>query len=118
MRKAVAFAMFLTSVLTNAEAIAEEAYKAPLFDSFEGQTFAPEGGLYYKDNAEQRAGVVEFDKTGGRDGKGALKLSVRSGCNVSADNCSERAEIWEPFWRVFSSNRSRSAMPRRSSTSD
>jgi hypothetical protein len=112
MKKAAALAMFLTSVLTSAEAIADEAYKTPLFDSFEGETFAPAGGLYYKDNAEQRSGVVEFDKTGGRDGKGALKLSVQPGCNVGADSCSERAEIWErpklrvpyftPVWYAFS----------------
>ncbi|MGV3548943.1 polysaccharide lyase [Rhizobium sp.] len=111
-KKVFALAMFLTSVLPGAEAIADEAYKTPLFDGFEGENFSREGGLYYKDNAEQRAGSVEFDRTGGRDGKGALKLSVRSGCNVSADSCSERAEIWErpelrvpyftPVWYGFS----------------
>ena len=112
MKKVAVLAMFLTSVLSSAEALADEAYKAPLFDSFEGDNFSPAGGLYFKDNAEQRAGSVEFDKTGGRDGKSALKLSVRSGCNVSADSCSERAEIWEkpelrvpyftPVWYGFS----------------
>ena len=112
MKKVVAFAMFLTSVLTTSEAIAGDAYKTPLFDGFEGTDFSAEGGLYYKDNAEQRAGLVEFDKTAGRDGRGALKLTVRPGCNVSADSCSERAEIWErpnlrvpyftPVWYGFS----------------
>lgn len=101
MKKAVAFVMFLTSVLSTTEALPDDAYKAPLFDSFEAGNFSTEGGLYYKDNAEQRAGIVEFDKTGGRDGRGALKLTVRSGCNIGADSCSERAEIWErPNLRV------------------
>ena len=57
MKKVVAFAMFLTSVLTTSEAIAGDAYKKPLFDGFEGTDFSAEGGLYYKDNAEQRAGL-------------------------------------------------------------
>jgi hypothetical protein len=112
MKKVAALAMFLTSVLSSAEARADDAYRAPLFDSFEGENFSAAGGLYYKDNAEQRAGSVEFEKTGGRDGKGVLKLSVRSGCNFSPDSCSERAEIWErpelrvpyftPVWYGFS----------------
>ena len=101
MKKVVAFAMFLTSVITSAEAIADPAYTTPLFDSFEGEDFSAQGGLYYKDNAEQQAGIVEFDRTAGRDGKGALKLTVRSGCHARADGCSERAEIWErPKLRV------------------
>ncbi|MCB1447796.1 MAG: polysaccharide lyase [Rhizobiaceae bacterium] len=101
MKKVVALAMFLTSVFSTSEAMADEAYRAPLFDGFEGRTFSAEGGLYYKDNAEQRAGIVEFDPTAGRDGRGALKLTVRPGCGVGADGCSERAEIWErPKLRV------------------
>jgi hypothetical protein len=112
MKKVAILAMFLTSLLTSQEAVAADAYKTPLFDSFDGENFSPEGGLYYKDNAEQRAGSVEFVPGAGIDGKGALKLSVRSGCNVSADSCSERAEIWErpklrvpyftPVWYGFS----------------
>lgn len=112
MKKVAVLAMFLTSVLASTEAIADDAYRTPLFDSFEGENFSPEGGLYYKENAEQRAGSVTFEKSGGRDGKGVLRLSVRSGCNVSADSCSERAEIWErpelrvpystPVWYGFS----------------
>ena len=31
-----------------------------LYDDFEGPDFSPTGGLYYKDNEEQRAGTVEF----------------------------------------------------------
>lgn len=101
MNKVAAFAMFLTTALPSTEVPAEESYRTPLFDSFEEQAFSEEGGLYYKDNAEQRAGVVEFDRTAGRDGRGALKLSVRSGCDLGADSCSERAEIWErPKLRV------------------
>lgn len=101
MKKVVAFAMFLTSVLPSTEAIADQSYRTKLFDSFEGGNFSAEGGLYYKDNAEQRAGIVEFDGTAGRDGHGALKLTVRPGCNIGAESCSERAEIWErPNLRV------------------
>lgn len=72
-----------------------------LEDRFEGQDFAPEGGLYYKDNAEQRAGSVEFQGADVFEGKGAIKLSVRPLCNALEDGCSERAEIWEkPELRV------------------
>lgn len=72
-----------------------------LEDRFEGQDFSPDGGLYYKDNAEQRAGSVEFQRADVFEGKGALKLSVRPLCEAADQNCSERAEIWEkPELRV------------------
>jgi hypothetical protein len=101
MIRVLAVAMFLTSALSPSAASADEAFRTPLFDGFEGDGFSAEGGLYYKDNAEQRAGLVEFDPKAGRDGGGALKLTVRPGCNVGADSCSERAEIWEkPDLRV------------------
>ena len=48
-----------------------------LADGFDGSDFAKEGGLYYKDNAEQKAGVVEFQKDVVHSGTGALKLSVK-----------------------------------------
>ena len=100
MRKAIAIAMFLVSAL-GTQAIADEPGKARLFDSFDGGTFSVEGGLYYKDNAEQRSGTVEFQNDVSLDGKGALKLSVRPGCGPKSDSCSERAEIWErPHLRV------------------
>lgn len=101
MKRVAAFAMFLTTALSTPEATADQAYKTRLFDSFEGEHFSQEGGLYFKENAEQRAGIVEFDRTGGRDGRGALKLTVRPGCHVGTESCSERAEIWErPNLRV------------------
>lgn len=66
-----------------------------LADGFDGSDFAKEGGLYYKDNAEQKAGVVEFQKDVVHSGTGALKLSVKPLCAASDEDCSERAEIWE-----------------------
>jgi hypothetical protein len=66
-----------------------------LVDGFEGSDFAEEGGLYYRDNFEQSAGVVEFQREVKRTGEGALKLSVRPLCTANEDGCSERAEIWE-----------------------
>jgi hypothetical protein len=72
-----------------------------LRDGFDGSDFSPAGGLYYKDNFEQSAGSVEFQKDVTRDGGGALKLSVKPNCSEQSDNCSERAEIWErPELRV------------------
>jgi hypothetical protein len=66
-----------------------------LRDGFEGADFAPEGGLYYRLNDEQAAGTVEFQGDQVRNGKGALRLSVRAMCAADAEGCSERAEIWE-----------------------
>ena len=101
MRKVAALAMFLASVLSSAEAIADDTTSAKLFDSFDGEGFSPLGGLYYKDNAEQRSGSFEFQKDVSLDGKGALKLTVRPGCGARSEDCSERAEIWErPHLRV------------------
>jgi hypothetical protein len=74
---------------------ADEAWRKPLFDGFEGSDFAPEGGLYYKNNFEQSAGKVEFQGDAVRTGKGALKLSVKPICPPTDEFCSERAEIWE-----------------------
>ncbi|WP_436006907.1 polysaccharide lyase [Rhizobium sp. LjRoot254] len=100
MKKAIAIAMFLASVLSSAEAIADDT-SARLFDSFDGADFSAAGGLYYKNNAEQRSGQVEFQKDVTLDGGGALKLTVRPGCGINREDCSERAEIWEkPQLRV------------------
>jgi hypothetical protein len=72
-----------------------------LTDGFEGSDFSPAGGLYYKENSEQAAGTVEFQRTEKRTGEGALKLSVRPLCPAGDELCSERAEIWErPALRV------------------
>lgn len=71
------------------------AQSTKLTDGFEGTDFTPEGGLYYRENAEQKAGSVEFQGDVVYEGKGALKLSVRSLCAPDDERCSERAEIWE-----------------------
>jgi hypothetical protein len=70
-------------------------WTVPLFDGFEGSDFSPAGGLYYRDNAEQRAGTVEFQKAVKLHGEGALKLTVEPLCGKDDGDCSERAEIWE-----------------------
>lgn len=66
-----------------------------LRDGFDGPTFSEAGGLYYRENFEQSAGHMEFQREVARDGGGALKLSVKPICPPSPDSCSERAEIWE-----------------------
>lgn len=71
------------------------AFEDMLVDGFDGPGFAPEGGLYYKENFEQSAGTVEFQKDVTRNGGGALKLSIKPLCPAAEEGCSERAEIWE-----------------------
>jgi hypothetical protein len=66
-----------------------------LEDGFDGSDFSETGGLYYKENFEQSAGIVEFQKDVARNGGGALKLSVKPLCPATNTSCSERAEIWE-----------------------
>lgn len=85
-------ALITTPTMTLADT---EAWRAPLVDDFEAQDFSPAGGLYYRDNAEQRAGTVEFQDKEVFAGKGALKLSIKPQCSTAEENCSERAEIWE-----------------------
>ncbi len=70
-------------------------YERRLFDGFEGTDFAPEGGLYYRENFEQSAGRYEFQSAVKRTGNGGLKLSIVPNCPADHDGCSERAEIWE-----------------------
>jgi hypothetical protein len=74
---------------------AGESWTAPLHDGFDGPDFSPAGGLYYRDNYEQSAGTIEFRRGAGRDGGGALKLSVRQIAPIVDFNHSERAEVWE-----------------------
>ncbi|MBB4063253.1 hypothetical protein GGR23_000414 [Gellertiella hungarica] len=82
-------------------ASAADALQQRLYDGFEGQDFAPEGGLYYKKNDEQAAGTFTFQSEEKFAGKQGLKLSVRENCASEIENCSERAEIWErPELRV------------------
>lgn len=81
-----------------------------LSDGFEEGQFSPLGGLYYKDNAEQRSGSVVFQSDDVHAGKAALRLTVGPTCharalrraqangaatNADEDNCSDRAEVWE-----------------------
>ncbi len=93
MRMGAALA-FATSLLMSGQAMADD-WQSVLRDGFESSDFAPEGGLYYRENFEQTAGRVEFERDMGRDGGGALKLSVKPVCPVVDDGCSDRAEIWE-----------------------
>lgn len=90
-----ALAWSCLSICISASAHAAETWRDVLRDGFEGRDFAKEGGLYYRDNAEQRAGTAEFQDKVVRTGKGALKLSVKALCPVGDGGCSERAEIWE-----------------------
>lgn len=78
-----------------APAIAEKASSQVLVDGFDGPDFSESGGLYYKENFEQSAGIVEFQKDVVRSGGGALKLGVKPLCPAANTSCSERAEIWE-----------------------
>lgn len=66
-----------------------------LKDGFEQGGFAPEGGLFYKDNPEQRSGQVIFGDAAPYSGAGALTLIAMPTCRPDAHGCSERAEAWE-----------------------
>jgi hypothetical protein len=74
---------------------ASEPTSEILRDGFDGSDFAPEGGLYYRKNFEQRAGTMEFQSEVKLTGSGALKLTVKPFCPKPRKGCSERAEIWE-----------------------
>lgn len=97
-----AASLFLPLVLLlAAPAQGDDALGTRLYDGFEGEDFAPGGGLYYKKNDEQAAGSFVFQSEDAFAGHRSLKLSVRENCEASAENCSERAEIWEkPDLRV------------------
>jgi hypothetical protein len=81
-----------------------------LSDGFEDRRFSAQGGLYYKDNAEQRSGRVAFQSEVVHSGQVALKLTVGPACHARSsrivpaqapgadegrDDCSDRAEVWE-----------------------
>jgi hypothetical protein len=66
-----------------------------LTDGFEQRGFAPEGGLFYKDNPEQRGGQVVFGTRSPLRGRGELTLTAMPSCDPRARACSERAEVWE-----------------------
>lgn len=69
-------------------------WRRPLRDDFDGDGFSPEGGLYYRQNFEQSAGSIAFQKNVRLSGGGALRLGVRPIASPQGDH-SERAEIWE-----------------------
>ena len=57
--------------------------------------FAPAGGLYYKQNFEQSAGTVDFQKDVELHGEGALKLSVKPMCPADDEGLQRACRIWE-----------------------
>lgn len=93
--RASLLALLAVSPLMMDLAAAQPAVEVELRDGFEGGDFAPEGGLYYRENFEQSAGTVTFQSETVHQGTGALRLSVKSLCPTEADGCSERAEVWE-----------------------
>jgi hypothetical protein len=71
-----------------------QAWWQPLRDDFDGPDFSPAGGLYYRDNYEQTAGTLQFQRDVSLSGTGALKLTIREIAPTEPDH-SERAEVWE-----------------------
>ncbi|MBL0373638.1 polysaccharide lyase [Rhizobium sp. KVB221] len=94
MTKTLATVSLLSSLLGTTPATADPL-NTTLTDGFDEDSFSAAGGLYYRDNEEQRAGTVEFQSAVTRSGRGALKLTVQPNCAAIRDGCSERAEIWE-----------------------
>jgi hypothetical protein len=72
-----------------------DRWRKPLYDGFEAKDFCPSGGLYFKRNPEQDAGIVEFQNQVTHSGNGALKLTLRAGRKETPQSGSQRAEIWE-----------------------
>jgi len=72
-----------------------DRWRKPLYDGFEGKDFSVSGGLYFKRNPEQDAGLVEFQSQVTYSGNGALKLSLGAGRGETRPGGSQRAEIWE-----------------------
>jgi hypothetical protein len=72
-----------------------DRWRKPLYDGFEGKDFSVSGGLYFKRNPEQDAGLVEFQSQVTYSGNGALKLSLGAGREEAGQDGSQRAEIWE-----------------------
>src|SRR6188474_2632690 len=94
MRNAIRLAGLAAACLMSGAAFAQSS-SVVLRDDFDGSEFAADGGLYYRNNFEQSAGTVEFQKQVKLHGAGALKLSVKPICKATDEGCSERAEIWE-----------------------
>lgn len=91
----LALAASLLVALIAPGAVRADGPAMKLIDDLDGPDFSPAGGLYYKENAEQRAGRLEFQSQVKLSGSGALKLSVLPNCFPAGEDCSERAEIWE-----------------------
>jgi Polysaccharide lyase len=87
-------ATLVVGALTMTSALADPS-QLRLRDDFEGEGFSPSGGLYYKDNAEQRAGKYRTQTDVVRSGSKGLSLSVVPQCRPDQSGCSERAEVWE-----------------------
>ncbi len=83
-----------TGLLSISSALADPS-QLKLRDDFEGEDFAPSSGLFYKDNAEQRAGRYRTQSDVVRSGSKGLALSVVPQCRADQRGCSERAEVWE-----------------------
>ena len=66
-----------------------------LHDGFDQAGFATEGGLFYKQNFEQRDGRVVFGAPAPFRGTGTLTLTAMPSCPPQSAKCSERAEVWE-----------------------
>lgn len=92
---AVAFGLVAPGAAPVRAEAGTETTQRILRDGFEQGGFAPEGGLFYKDNPEQRAGRVIFDRAAPYSGVGALTLIAPPSCLPHAVGCSERAEVWE-----------------------
>ncbi|WP_026381648.1 polysaccharide lyase [Afifella pfennigii] len=106
-------ALSLSSPALGAEASPAHAYAAAaLTEDFESGDLDAGGALFYKDNFEQRAGQFRFLDGAGKNGSRAIELSLSEHCPRPAEDCSERAELWEakdrrlpygtPVWYRFS----------------
>jgi hypothetical protein len=98
MRGAIGGAMRVmgaTAFALVAAAAAADPSQLRLRDDFEGDGFSAEGGLFYKDNEEQRAGRYRTQERIVRNGKRSLELAVAPRCRADQKDCSERAEVWE-----------------------
>ncbi|HEY0274711.1 MAG TPA: polysaccharide lyase [Paenirhodobacter sp.] len=87
--------LLLTGSLASQSAHAQPPEQMTLRDGFDGSDFAPDSGLYYRENYEQSAGRATFQSQIVHRGQGALDLSVHPICPVGAEGCNERAEVWE-----------------------
>ncbi|MBZ8133169.1 heparin lyase I family protein [Afifella sp. IM 167] len=107
--------LLLASLLVPPAIAAAQETDAPgaaLSEDFEAGDLTTRGALYYKDNFEQEAGHFRFLQGAGRNGSRAIELTLSEHCPKGAEDCSERAELWEakdrqlpygtPVWYRFS----------------